>query len=78
MMALSVPPITGAGGPLAAGDAELPPLLLLPQPASSEPAAEAEKPKTEARSHMPFVDLLDEMVCVISAVLFVGHVRDSP
>ena len=50
MVAFSVPPITGAGAPLALAAGELEVELLPPQAASSEPAAVAEKPNTEART----------------------------
>ena len=50
MMTLSVPPMTGAGMPVALGDAEVVGAASPPQAASSEPAAVSEKPNTEART----------------------------
>ena len=48
-MPVSVPPMTGAGAPLALGEAGVP-RSSPPQAASSEPAAVSENPKTEART----------------------------
>ena len=48
-ISFSVPPMTGAGIPVALGDEELS-VLLPPQAASSEPAAVIENPKTDART----------------------------